>query len=51
MYIPFFPAAAELESEFCRVFPLESATKSSQDLVLEETQEYIDNLKKKYRIC
>nr|XP_042130528.1 ankyrin repeat domain-containing protein 26 [Peromyscus maniculatus bairdii] len=44
-------AAAELESEFCRVFPLESATKSGQDLILEETQEYIDNLKKKYRIC
>ncbi|XP_036037356.1 ankyrin repeat domain-containing protein 26-like [Onychomys torridus] len=44
-------AAAELESEFCRVFPLESATKSGQDLLSEETQEYIDNLKKKYRIC
>ncbi|XP_059114445.1 ankyrin repeat domain-containing protein 30A [Peromyscus eremicus] len=44
-------AAAELESEFCRVFPLESASKSGQDLVSEETQEYIDNLKKKYRIC
>ncbi|XP_037060120.1 ankyrin repeat domain-containing protein 30A isoform X1 [Peromyscus leucopus] len=44
-------AAAELESEFCRVLPLESATKSGQDLILEETQEYIDNLKKKYRIC
>lgn len=44
-------AAAELESEFCRVSPLGSATKPSQDLLSEASQEYIDILKKKYTIC
>ncbi|XP_038175081.1 ankyrin repeat domain-containing protein 26-like isoform X3 [Arvicola amphibius] len=44
-------AAAELESEFCRVSPLGSATKPGQDLLSEASQEYIDILKKKYTIC
>ncbi|XP_028609315.1 ankyrin repeat domain-containing protein 30A isoform X2 [Grammomys surdaster] len=44
-------ATAELESEFCRVSPLGSATKPSQDLLSEASQEYIDILKKKYMIC
>ncbi|EDM02074.1 similar to KIAA1074 protein (predicted) [Rattus norvegicus] len=44
-------ATAELESEFCRVSPLGSATKPGQDLLSEASQEYIDILKKKYMIC
>ncbi|GAB1291207.1 Ankyrin repeat domain-containing protein 26 [Apodemus speciosus] len=44
-------ATAELESEFCRVSPLGSATKPTQDLLSEASQEYIDILKKKYMIC
>ncbi|XP_076796502.1 ankyrin repeat domain-containing protein 30A isoform X2 [Arvicanthis niloticus] len=44
-------ATAELESEFCRVSPLGSATKPSHDLLSEASQEYIDILKKKYMIC
>uniref|UniRef100_A0A8C6MQR9 Ankyrin repeat domain 26 n=1 Tax=Mus spicilegus TaxID=10103 RepID=A0A8C6MQR9_MUSSI len=44
-------ATAELESEFCRVSPLGSATKPSQDQLSEASQEFIDILKKKYMIC
>lgn len=44
-------ATAELESEFCRVSPLGSATKPGQDLLSEASQKYIDILKKKYMIC
>lgn len=44
-------AAAELESEFCKISPLGSATKTGQDLLSEASQEYIDILKKKYTIC
>ncbi|XP_012965883.2 ankyrin repeat domain-containing protein 30A isoform X2 [Mesocricetus auratus] len=44
-------ATAELESEFCRVSPLGSATKPGQDLLSEASQDYIDILKRKYTIC
>ncbi|CAH7183908.1 ankyrin repeat domain-containing protein 30A [Phodopus roborovskii] len=44
-------AAAELESDFCKVSPLGSVTKPGQDLLSEASQEYIDILKKKYTIC
>ncbi|XP_051011177.1 ankyrin repeat domain-containing protein 26-like [Acomys russatus] len=44
-------AAAELESGFCQLSPLGSATKPDQDLLSEASQEYIDILKKKYMIC
>nr|Q811D2.2 RecName: Full=Ankyrin repeat domain-containing protein 26 [Mus musculus] len=43
-------ATAELESEFCRVSPLGSATKASQDQLSDASQEFIDILKKKYMI-
>ncbi|XP_029391222.1 ankyrin repeat domain-containing protein 30A isoform X2 [Mus pahari] len=44
-------AAAELESESCRVSPLGPAAKPSQDLLSGASQEYIDILKRKYMIC